>query len=309
MPLLINEHSVNSAQFFEIYHSEKNARVLGEAMALPTYVVEEVRRQIKDEGLKYVKSDVVVQKNIPFGKQPINKKRLITMNTIVANNKLPALPAAVSTTASADKTAAINSVAKNEPSLKLSALELAILKIFATATTLIMPLNVHALVGGDKDKCKFFIAQLKNIGLISRALNGKYTISQLGVDTLKTQYGFGQISQKALLRIEHYNAFPNQLYNPTVLALKSRKNLNKSEDVSVVDQEKQALSEMCKDHITEDGPSSVDQELAAFDGLFDAELNDVPTKIKIINKVRSHFTGDVAKHLIELEQYLQKKAG
>jgi hypothetical protein len=285
MPLLINEHSINPAQFHEIYRSERRASQLGEAMGLPGEVITEVRRLIRDEGLCSVKPDVVVQKHFVFGAQPIKTTRVNTMKTTPATqSKPPALT---------------ESKAKKPTSLNEH-----ILLVLANAKTLLMPLHIQNAMNADRMECKVALAQLLEKGLINRVKNGKYTLSELGADTLTAQYH--PVCSKACARISYYSKFPDQLYNPTTVVHKSTV---KSTDTAVLDQEKQALSEMCQDLVLDDKPSAVDQELAAFEGLFTAELSDIPTKIKIINKVRSHFTGPVVQHLVELEQYLQKKAG
>jgi hypothetical protein len=255
-------------------------------MALPAYVIEEVRRQIKEEGLRYVQSDVVVQKTVDFdfGRQPIKTKRYNTVKTP---------PATQSKSPDSAAPTATNTASLNDQ----------ILYILADARTLLMPLDIQKAINADRMECRDALAELLDKGVINRVLNGRYTLSELGADTL-TAIGH-PVCTKACARISYYNKFPDQLTKPKKSSFKPCK----TPESPLIDQEKQALSEMCKSHVIDDEPTSVDKELAAFEGLFVAELNDLPTKIKIISKVRSHFTGDVAQHLIELEQYLLKKAG
>lgn len=307
MPLLINEHSVNSAQFFEIFYSEKNARVLGEAMGLPTYVVDEVRRQIKEEGLRFVTSNVVVQKQIDFGRQPITNKRLHTMKTPPAKTDLPDLKKAhdknplpsLTHTDKGEKVTTSKPVNSN--------FELQVLQTFALATHLLMPLDVQKALKAERFTCKKTILNLLDKGWVSRTLNGKYTLSEAGADALVAQFGFNGMSNSTRNRIAHYKKFPGQLFTPI-----ETQTIKISEDTALVNRQPRldaVIDQLCKDHFTENKPASVDEELAKFDGLFatkNNELNDVPTKIKIIHKIRSHFTGTVGQHLAELEQFLQK---
>jgi hypothetical protein len=306
MPLLINEHSVNSAQFFEIYYSDKPARVLGEAMALPAYVIEEVRRQIKEEGLRYVQSDVVVQKTVDFGRQPIKTKRFNTMKTPPATTPLPdlkkgdsknSLPALTKTQAS-----------KSESTVTASAtstLQWDVLKIVAAAKTLLLPLTIEKQLKVERFKLRDALNELREKALILRLLNGKYTISQAGIDKLKTVRTPVTIHKNAIDRIKHYAVFPGQLYTDSP---KTPVQVSESKR-SVSANEKQATESMFKEHLTDDISSSVDEELAQFENSFALVLSDVPTKIKIIQKVRSRFTGAVGQHLDEIEQFLLSKAG
>jgi hypothetical protein len=306
MPLLINEHSVNSAQFFEIYHSEKNARVLGEAMSLPTYVVDEVRRQIRDEGLRYVTSDVVLQNKVDFGRQSIKPTRFNTMKTPPATTQLPdfkkgdsknPLPALPQTQSSNSESTFIASA--------IPTLQWDIIKIVAAAKTLLLPLVIEKQLKVERFKLKEALNELRENGFILRLLNGKYTISQTGVNKLKSLRTPVTIHKNALDRIKHYGAFPGQLFSTTD---KTKDRVTESKR-NVSADEKQAIEEMFNEHLTDDIPSSVDEELAQFDSSFALVLSDVPTKIKIIQKVRSRFTGAVGQHLDELEQFLLSKAG
>jgi hypothetical protein len=284
MALLINDISVNQAQLSEIYTSYLNSRKLGEAMSLPTFVIDEVRRQIREEGLRYLKSDTTVNKTIPFTINHAKNDVRQSLKAIKADSKpvveVIQLP---------------RQQGKNmqQPKTNIS-LSDSILVLLATSKTIMQPQELNTILQVDHVKLSQCLKKLLNATLIIRTPNGRYTLSQNGEKKVARKWPNTTIHSNVYMRIERYSTnpvvkVPDTKLSPTTKADK---------EVGVM------MSSLIAEGSS--GNNELDQieiELAKLDC---APLNAVDVKVKILHSLSNKLGGKVGAHLAELQSFISR---
>jgi hypothetical protein len=281
MALLINDISVNQAQVTEIYTSYLNSRKLGEAMSLPVYVIDEVRRQIRDEGLRYLKLDTTIKKKVPFtinhAKNEIRQAKPAVKTPsepVVSNEKPPAKREQIM-----------------QPTNSKMSLSDSILVLLATSKNIMQPQELNSILNIEHAKLSSCLKELKNQNLIICTPNGRYTLSKGGEQKVKVEFPKTAVHPNVFKRIERYST---SLSDKVPIA-KAPPVVGKPDD---------EVFEMM-DHLLkgDDELDQVDIELARLDCSL---LNEVDVKVKILHTLSNKLGGKVGAHLAELQSFISR---